>query len=117
MLGDRIAEIRRELNMTQKELAARINVTPSAISNYENSYSQPSADCLCQISVCLHVSSDYLLGLTRNRRPADELWPALARAADNERMERILTDLAQAQKAKRDMVLAVVDALLKADLT
>lgn len=99
--------------MTQRELAERLHVTPSAISNYENSHSQPSLEFLCQISECLQVSSDYLLGLTPHKKPVDEIFSVLSDIGNNERLKRFITDLALAPKAKRELIILVANALLR----
>lgn len=41
LLGRRIAECRKEKHFTQDELAARLGVTPQALSKWERSQSLP----------------------------------------------------------------------------
>ena len=43
MLGARIALLRRQRGMSQKELAARLGVSPSAVGMYEQGRREP--DC------------------------------------------------------------------------
>ena len=66
---NRIKELRTESGMKQTELAAMLSVGRTAISTYETEARQldpPTIRLLCQIFDC---SSDYLLGLSTQRRP------------------------------------------------
>ena len=48
---------------TNVKLAKTIYVSPSTISAYRTGYRKPSLEQLRDISLALHVSTDYLLGL------------------------------------------------------
>ena len=48
--GSRIKYYRKKLNLTQSELAEKIDVGPTAISNYESDYSLPRIDVLSKMS-------------------------------------------------------------------
>lgn len=63
-LGDRISMYRQNMNMTQEELAARIGVTPQAVSKWERSQSLPDVNLLTDLCTVLHVSADALLNLS-----------------------------------------------------
>jgi transcriptional regulator with XRE-family HTH domain len=61
----------RELNkLTQKELAAAINVTERGYQNYEaaENLAMPTAESLFSLAEKLNISVDYLLGRTTNPR-------------------------------------------------
>ncbi len=58
----RIKQRRRELKMTQTELAKEANLTPAAISQFESGSRKPSFKTLSSLSDALKVSTDYLLG-------------------------------------------------------
>lgn len=62
MDGKLLKKLREELNMTQKELADRVQVTPKAISFYELNQREPSNELLVEFSKIFNVSTDYLLG-------------------------------------------------------
>lgn len=64
MIGERLAEIRKDYGDKQTDLAHRLNVTVSTIRSWEQEKSSPSHDMLVQICHLYHVSSDYLLGLS-----------------------------------------------------
>lgn len=61
MIGDRIKQLRLDAKMTQPELAARLNVTRSAVATYENNTRQPSFHVLAKLVEIFHVSTDYLI--------------------------------------------------------
>ena len=49
--------------MTQKQLAERIGVSNSRVSNWEQGLNRPDADILAAVCVALDVSPSLLLGL------------------------------------------------------
>lgn len=66
-IGDIIAMLRKERNMTQEEVAASIGVSPQSISKWENSASMPDIMLLPVIADFFGVSIDELFG-----KPAGE---------------------------------------------
>lgn len=58
----RIKMRRRELKLTQTELAKEANLTPAAISQFESGTRKPSFKTLSSLSDALKVTTDYLLG-------------------------------------------------------
>lgn len=63
----RIKQRRRELKMTQTELAKVANLTPAAISQFESGTRKPSFNTLSSLSDALKVTTDYLLGKEEKR--------------------------------------------------
>ena len=60
--GDRLRRLRRDANLTQGELALKLDVVPSAVSKYERTpKAYPSIDALLKISDFFNVSTDFLL--------------------------------------------------------
>ena len=49
-LGERLLNARKQLQLTQEQLANHLNVTRSTISNWERDISEPSFDALQQLS-------------------------------------------------------------------
>lgn len=60
--GNNLKKIRQEKEMTQEELAKKINTSRSNIANYENDKNMPSIEILNNLSEALNCSTDYLLG-------------------------------------------------------
>ncbi len=61
MLGTRIAALRRQAGLSQKELAGRLGVSASTIGMYEQGRREPAADRLVEMAAVFGVSTDYLL--------------------------------------------------------
>jgi transcriptional regulator with XRE-family HTH domain len=60
-LAKKIVALRKERNLTQKELAKSIGVHFSHMSRYERGISLPSIDVVKKIAQVFNVSTDYLL--------------------------------------------------------
>jgi transcriptional regulator with XRE-family HTH domain len=60
-LGDKIRTLRKKVGMTQKELADRVGLTPSFISQLEKNLISPSLDSLLKLSEKLNTQPVYFL--------------------------------------------------------
>ena len=60
-LAKKIVQLRKERNLTQKELASIVGVHFSHMSRYERGISLPSIDVVKKLAQMFHVSADYLL--------------------------------------------------------
>lgn len=65
--GNRLRTLRLKANMTQGQLAKKLNLTKSVISAYETDLRLPSYDVLIGIAKIYNVSTDFLLGLERKQ--------------------------------------------------
>jgi len=88
MIGELLAEIRKDHGHTQRDLAARLNVSVSAIQSWEQEKSSPSHEMLVQICRLYHVSADFLLGLSRVEWPEDLTRAELAQLREYEEFLR-----------------------------
>lgn len=61
-LGSRIKELRIQMNLTQAEVAAKLEVTPGYISNVENNRTAMSLRILIYYAKLLNISLDSLVG-------------------------------------------------------
>ena len=61
---ERLKELRREKNISQKQLADFLNMSKMAISHWESGHSEPSISQLILLSEYFDVSVDYLIGKT-----------------------------------------------------
>jgi len=57
------------MDMTQQELATQLNIRQSTLSQYENGQRQIPLNTLIQLALLYNTSTDYLLGLTNERKP------------------------------------------------
>lgn len=63
-IGERISELRKDKGFKQKDIASKLNVAISTISNYETNCHEPDLTNLCKLADMLDVTTDYLLGRT-----------------------------------------------------
>ena len=69
--GAYIAEKRKERNMTQKDLAEKLNVTPKAVSRWERSVGYPDIETFQELASALGVSVLNLFDCSDARREID----------------------------------------------
>lgn len=60
--GEVLCELREDLGFTQKQLAVKLNLSPTTISSYETGKIIPPPDKLVAIADFFGVTTDYLLG-------------------------------------------------------
>lgn len=70
-VGIRIKKARMRKNLTQRDLAKRINRSETAVSNYESNVQLPPLYVLISIAEVLDVSLDYLVGFEANQTYSD----------------------------------------------
>ena len=111
MLGARIALLRRSKGMSQRALAASLEVSPSAVGMYEQERRIPSAELLVQMAELFGVSTDFLL--TGRSHPADA--PCLQTLL--EKFRSSVTDQTGASPQKKDAALLLTAILCGGELT
>ena len=65
----RIRDLREDSDITQKEIAEYLHIKQNTYSQYENGLRQLPIDVLIALAKYYHTSTDYLLGLTDERKP------------------------------------------------
>lgn len=68
MVGETIKMLRTKANMSQAELARRLDVTRSSVNAWEIGLSSPTMQYVVALSRVFHVSMDYLLGVESEMR-------------------------------------------------
>lgn len=66
MLSEQIKNLRTAKGINQVELAKCLGVTKQSVSNWENENIMPSIDMLIKIAEYFGVTTDFLLGLSKN---------------------------------------------------
>lgn len=61
-MGHLIAARRKELDMTQKQLAEQLNITDRAVSRWERGVGAPEISLVAPLAAALQISTDELLG-------------------------------------------------------
>lgn len=75
IIAKNISDLRREQNLTQAELAARLNYSDKAVSKWERGESVPDITVLKEIADLFSVKVDYLLTEDHTDAEAFELTP------------------------------------------
>lgn len=97
--GTFIADLRRELSLSQKQIAEKLNVTDKAVSKWETGRSAPDISLLIPLSDTLGVTVTELL--QGERLPEEKL-----NAASNEIIVRTI------KKSKREILCAVIAVIV-----
>lgn len=109
-LGERLAELRIDNGLKQKELAEKFKVERSTIGSYERNVSQPSNAMLIKLANFFDVSTDYLLGRTKIRNERETM-----KLIKDDRIEQILLDFACLDDTKKDLAAHLIHALAHPD--
>ena len=67
-LPTKLKELRMSHNYSQKDVAEKLDISPSIVSGYETGERTPSTEVLLALSYLYKCSTDYLLGKT-NKAP------------------------------------------------
>ena len=70
--GTILKKLRQDNNLTQDELAKKIDTSRSNIANYENDKNMPSVDILEKLAKLFNCTTDYLLGKSDIRNPENK---------------------------------------------
>ena len=65
----RIKDLREDSDLTQKEIADFLHIKQNTYSQYENGHRQLPIDFLISLAKYYNTSTDYILGLTNERKP------------------------------------------------
>ena len=65
----RIRELRGDHDLTQRQIAAFLNITQPQYFRYEQGYRDIPTDLLIALAQKYQTSTDYILGLTNNPKP------------------------------------------------
>lgn len=69
MIGERLAELRKDKKLSQKDLAEKLSISIYTVSSYERDNSTPDDEMKIKIAKFFNISLDYLLGLINEERP------------------------------------------------
>lgn len=106
-IGARIAKLRKQQNLTQDALAEKLNVSPQAVSKWENDVSCPDISLLPKLAKTLNVTTDMLL--SGEEEPEVRVIPAEKRKNFDEMMLRIyITDGKDQENVRISVPLALL---------
>lgn len=70
---ERIAELRKEKNYSQKYLAFKLGISQKTVSGYENGHNRPNIDILIKMSEIFGTSIDYIVGNSNIKEPVNKV--------------------------------------------
>ena len=115
-IGKRIAALRREKNLKQDDLAQMLEVSPQAVSKWENDQTCPDISLLPKLAKILGVSVDELLSGKQELQPVVTLVPEDQRKDIKDMMLRIVVDSADGDKVRVNLPMALVQLAMEMGL-
>lgn len=76
-LGEKLTQARKAAELTQADVAAKLNVSRQAVSRWESGQSKPSTQKLLALGALYGVSIDQLLNARNSEEPTVEATPDL----------------------------------------
>jgi len=77
-IGDKLTYLRNSNNLSQAELAKKLNINRSSIGMFESNARTPTTDTLVRYAQFFNVSIDYLMGTSQNSNPEKYTIPVYA---------------------------------------
>ena len=112
-IGKRIAALRREKNLKQDDLAQMLEVSPQAVSKWENDQTCPDISLLPKLAKILGVSVDELLSGKQELQPVVTLVPEDQRKDIKDMMLRIVVVSADGNKVRVNLPMALVQLAME----
>lgn len=112
-IGKRIAALRREKNLKQDDLAQMLEVSPQAVSKWENDQTCPDISLLPKLAKILGVSVDELLSGKQELQPVVTLVPEEQRKDIKDMMLRIVVDSHDGDKVRVNLPMALVQLAME----
>lgn len=112
-IGKRIAALRRKKGLRQDDLAQMLEVSPQAVSKWENDQSCPDISLLPKLAKVLGVSVDELLSGKQESQPVVTLVPEGQRKDIKELMLRIVMDSHDGDKMRVNLPMALVQLAME----
>lgn len=97
IIGNTLAELRKNTGMTQKEFSKILGVSESSIAHYEQGITIPSADMLLKYADYFNVNIDYLFGRCNCKIKYSQLNSILSNNMKLSDMINIVSDLPKNQ--------------------
>ena len=112
--GQRLQRLRKNVNLTQEDVATKLNITAQAVSKWENDVSAPDISVLVELSDILGVTLDSLLG---KETPTTTLVPEAQRKDVNNMFFRIRVNSKEGDKVKVNIPLALAKVFVDSGAT
>ncbi len=108
LIGNQIFKLRKSRKLNQAQLAKKLYISPSAVSQYETGRTTPSRETLNRIAAYFNVSPEYLMGASKiyeiEEMLNQEYYPGTT-------VSEVLNKIVRVKGKDREALLTVVDAL------
>ncbi len=98
-LGERVTFLRENMEMSQKEFAEKIGISPMTLSKYTKDLNEPRSSTILKMAQVLSTTSDYILGLTN-----DYSSPNNTKSLENEREQNLLFNFRKLSEKDKNRV-------------
>jgi transcriptional regulator with XRE-family HTH domain len=103
-IGQRVARLRKEKGITQKEMAEMLGVTQPVVSDYEHDELRLHGELIVKLAEILGASANEILGLEKNGKTAGGM--------KNRRLYRRVEAIDKLPKRDQEALLRTIDAFL-----
>ena len=111
-VGDRIKELREKSDMTQVELADKINASKQTVYKYENNVvTNIPSDTIEKIAKVFNVSEAYLMGWELKTKLSKERAILEVQITEDAELMKRLKKYIELPQEKKDLILAMIDNL------
>jgi transcriptional regulator with XRE-family HTH domain len=100
--GEKIARLRKELKMSQGDVAKKLDTAPSIIGRYERNEIKPSIEVAAKFSKLFNVTLDYLIDDTNTE----------AHLKDTAMLKR-LEEIEKMPEEDKEHVIYLIDAIIR----
>ncbi len=111
-IGKRIAALRREKGLKQDDLAQMLEVSPQAVSKWENDQTCPDISLLPKLAKILGVSVDELLSGKQEVQSVVTLVPEEQRKDIKDLMLRVVVDSHDGDKVRVNLPMALIQVAM-----
>lgn len=103
-VGQRLARLRKDKGISQREIARRLEVTQPLVSGWERGASRLNSETILRLSEILEVSTDELLGLGKATQQKQ--------AGQTRRIAKRIHAITRLPKRDQEALLRTIDAFL-----
>ncbi|MDE5546706.1 MAG: helix-turn-helix domain-containing protein [Anaeroplasmataceae bacterium] len=108
--GTRFQRLRKRYNLTQEEVAQKVNVSAQAVSKWENDLSAPDISILPTLADLFHISLDELLGREVTKT---EIIPKDQRKNIDDMLFKINVDSAEGDRVRVKLPVSIIKICLE----
>lgn len=112
---ERIKELRKKNNLTQKQLAEKVHVSSQVVSNWERGYTIPDSEDVKKLAEILNCSIDYLLGRDKNPDTSSKIDAAFESWLHDPKVDKFYKEFKESPDERREALLAVWEIIKKQD--